>query len=112
MQNQTEHHSLQSQATQLADSARSKATDLYQQSQSYVRANPALFVVGSFALGVAIGAACGSREWRKQDNLAVARGLAEDLAARIGARMPRLDSAVPGELFEQAQSIGKKLKWW
>lgn len=99
-----------------AQAAQAKAQDAWKVSQEYVKSNPFPVILGAFILGTILGIAVSQRESRPKETSEKVRDLADDIVAQITDRLPdfkKLRGAyLNSPLVEQAQEVGKKLKWW
>jgi len=99
-----------------AQIAQAKAQDALEIGKNYVRENPFPVILGAFILGTILGIAVSQREPRPRETKEKVRELADDIVAQISDRLPdfkKLRGAyLNSPLVEQAQEMGKKLKWW
>ncbi|CAN5724093.1 hypothetical protein BH09VER1_BH09VER1_35090 [soil metagenome] len=99
-----------------AQMAQEKAQNALEAGKSYVRENPFPIILGAFILGTILGIAVSQREPRPRETKEKVRELADDIVSQITDRLPdfkKLRGAYLNSPFvEQAQEVGKKLKWW
>ncbi len=101
-----------------AQIAQERAQNALEIGKNYVRENPFPVILGAFILGTILGIAVSQREARPQpkETKEKMRELADDIVAQISDRLPdfkKLRGAyLNSPLVEQAQEMGKKLKWW
>lgn len=99
-----------------AQVAQTKAQDALELGKNYVRENPLPVILGAFVLGTILGIAVSQREPRPRETREKVRDLADDIVAQISDRLPDFkklgSSYLNSPLVEQAQEVGKKLKWW
>ena len=99
-----------------AQTAQAKAHDALELGKNYVRENPLPVILGAFVLGTILGIAVSQRESRPKETREKVRDLADDIVSQIADRLPDLKKLrgayLNSPLVEQAQEVGKKLKWW
>jgi hypothetical protein len=98
-----------------AKNTRDKSCDVLKCGTDYARENPLLVVLGAFLIGAAVGALV-VRQGREEetDRLHAAVDWLEDKYSQLADKIPKksfFTCNTPGFL-EQAQDMGKKLKWW
>lgn len=97
--------------------AQDKAREAWSASQTYAKENPLIVIGGALLLGVIIGVLCGQQAPRRRETSEIARELVDDVMSQISDRLPRMPNFkkadfCPSALAEQAQRVGRKLKWW
>ncbi len=98
--------------------AQDKTCDLLKCGTDYVKENPLPSVLGALLIGAAIGALVIRREREQEaDKLHTALQWIEDTYSHLADKIPQQKKRFfscnqPSSLLEQAQDMGKKLKWW
>ena len=103
--------------TDFAATAQDKACSLVKSGTDYVKENPIPVVLGAFVIGAVLGSLVVRREREVEvDKLRTAVNWLEDTYSQLADKIPQtkkrfFSETAPG-LLEQAQDVGKKLKWW
>ena len=97
--------------------AQDKANCLLKSGTDYVKENPIPVVIGALVLGAAIGSMVIRREKQEEtDKLRSALQWIEDTYSQLADKIPQpkksFFASSPPSILEQAQEVGKKLKWW
>lgn len=101
---------------EFAESARDKTCNLVKSGTEYVKKNPLPAVLGAFVVGAALGALVLRREREEEtDKLKSALHWLEERYSDLADRVPKkgfFSCDAKSGLLDQAQDLGKKLKWW
>ena len=97
--------------------AQDKACGVLKCGTDYVRENPIPIVIGALVMGAAIGSLLIRRERQEEtDKLRSALQWIEDTYSQFADKIPqpkkRFFAYSQPSILEQAQDMGKKLKWW
>ena len=98
-----------------AQSTRDKACNVLKSGTEYAKENPLPVVLGAFLIGAALGALVLRREREEEaDRLHAAVNWLEDRYSQLADKIPKKSffACNPPGFLEQAQDMGKKLKWW
>lgn len=101
--------------SEFTENARDKTCSLVKSGQEYVKKNPIPVVLGAFLVGAAVGALVLRREREEEtDKLKSALHWLEGRYSDLADRVPKKSffSCDSSKILDQAQDLGKKLKWW
>jgi hypothetical protein len=102
----------------LADSARDKAQHALKTGEGYVRENPWPILFGALIIGASIGILLSHRERRQADLLETTRDWLDSARDTMAHKLHRGNGFLKrachrgDDVLEQAQQVGRKLKFW
>jgi hypothetical protein len=107
-----------------------KAQGTWKNGQQYGRANPLPLILVALVVGILLGAVLSRRERKRKDAVQAAKEWLEAAYEQLAEKLPQLAEKLPqlaeklpqpkkltvpwcqAAFLEQAQQVGKKLKWW
>jgi hypothetical protein len=100
-----------------------KAQEAWKSGQQYARENPLPLILMALVLGALLGAFLSRRERKQKDAVQAAKEWLEAAYQQLAEKLPQLAEKLPqpkkataswcqAAFLDQAQQVGKKLKWW
>jgi hypothetical protein len=100
-----------------------KAPESRRPGQRYARENPLPLIMLALVLGALLGAFLSRRERKQKDAVQAAKEWLESAYEQLAEKLPQLAEKLPqpkkptkswcqAAFLDQAQQVGKKLKWW